>query len=339
MSRISRWALVVTFGAAVLTPVAATAALPEFVALMLYFYLMQQPQMMNNTQDVVDSNLKAADSITRSRLEIWGQEVSMAMMPPPQSCVSLTLAKGLRFLDRLTPGLVQTQIQQGIHTVTGDLNPVQEIVQRVRRHERLYCSESDRARGRCTPGRGGLPNGDLDAGLLLDTRGYTDPQREAARAFVDHLTTPATVPAIPPHLEKTPQGDQLRGYLLTYAARKAVAHHPLAQAVAERSRAPSIATPDGPNAPQSAHEVLFNEVERRFGDEQWVDEILRSPPGALEREKLMMETWNMQMEVRRYRQAQDLQVLIATLLEVLLEQQAEAQITRLTEAAMRVKVE
>jgi hypothetical protein len=85
--------------------------------------------------------------------------------------------------------------------------------------------------------------------------------------------------------------------------------------------------------------VLFNEVERRFGDEQWVDEILRSPPGALEREKLMMETWNMQMEVRRYRQAQDLQVLIATLLEVMLEQQAEAQITRLTEAAMRVKVE
>ena len=80
MSRISRWALVVTFGAALLMPVAATAALPEFVALMLYFYLMQQPQMMNNTQDVVDSNLKAADSITRSRLEIWGQEVSMAMI-------------------------------------------------------------------------------------------------------------------------------------------------------------------------------------------------------------------------------------------------------------------
>jgi hypothetical protein len=91
-----------------------------------------------------------------------------------------------------------------------------------------------------------LPNGDLDAGLLLDTRGYTDPQREAARAFVDHLTTPATVPAIPPRLEKTPQGDQLRGYLLTYAARKAVAHHPLAQAVAERTRAPSIATPERP---------------------------------------------------------------------------------------------
>lgn len=335
--RISRFVLAVAFGAALLTPVAATAAIPEWVALILYFYLLQQPQMMNNTQDIVDSNLKAADSITRSRLEIWGKEVSMAMMPPPQSCVSLTLAKGLRFLDRLTPGLVQTQIQQGLHTVTGNLNPIQTVVERVRRHERLYCSESDRARGRCTPGT--MPNGDLDAGLVLDTRGYTDPQREAARAFVDNLTTPATVPALPAHLEKTPQGDQLRGYLLTYAARKAVARKALAQAVAERTRAPNVATPDGPTAPQSAHEVLFNEVERRFGDPTWVDQILRSPPGALEREKLMMETWKMQMEMRRYRQAQELQVLIATLLDVLLEQQGEPQITRLTEAAMRVKVE
>ena len=79
--------------------------------------------------------------------------------------------------------------------------------------------------------------------------------------------------------------------------------------------------------------------ERRFGDQAWVDEILKAPPGSLEREKLMMETWKMQMEMRRYRQAQDSQVLMATLLDVLVEQQAQQQITRLTEAAMRVKVE
>lgn len=49
----------------------AGAALPEFVALMLYFYLFQQPQMMNNTQDIVDANLQSADAINRKRLEIW----------------------------------------------------------------------------------------------------------------------------------------------------------------------------------------------------------------------------------------------------------------------------
>ena len=43
-------------------PVAAHAALAEFVALVLYFYLLQQPQMMNQTQDIVDANLKAADA-------------------------------------------------------------------------------------------------------------------------------------------------------------------------------------------------------------------------------------------------------------------------------------
>lgn len=338
--RVSRWTLVGALCLSLLAPVPASAAIPEFIALVLYFYLLQQPQMMNNTQDVVDANLKAADAITRSRLEIWGKEVSMAMLPPPQSCVSLALAKGLRAVDGLTPGLVNQQINQQINTITGNLNPLQEVVNRVRRHERHYCSESDRARGRCVPAStGGLPNGDLDAGLLLDTRGYTPEQLAAATAFVDNLTTPAPIPPLPPQLEKSPQADQLRGYLLTYAARKAVARKALANAVADRTRHHDIATPAGNSAPQSPQEVLYNDYERRFGDAQWTDEILRAPPGALEREKLMMETWKMQMEMRRYRQAQDTQVLLATLLDVLTEQQGEPQITRLTEVAMRARVE
>jgi hypothetical protein len=315
----------VALGAA---PVAAHAALAEFIALVLYFYLLQQPQMMNQTQDIVDANLKAGDAINRKRLEIWQKEVTMAMLPPPQSCVSLTLAKALRAVDGRIPQWVNAQIQQGLHTITGDLNPVQTVVARVRRHETQYCSASDRARGRCTT-LGALPNGDLDAGLVLDARGYTPEQEEAARAFVDNLTTPATVPALPPHLEQTPQADQLRGYLLTYAARKAVARKVLATATAERQRA------DG----KSAQELVYEDYERRFGDPTWVDQVLKAPPGSLDREKLMMETWRMQMAMRQYRQAQDTQVVLATLLDVMAEQQAEEQIARLTEAAMRAKVD
>ena len=230
-------------------PSPAAAALPEFVALVLYFYLLQQPQLMNQTQDLVDANLQAADAINRQRLQIWQKEVAMAMLPPPQSCVSLALAQGLRLVDGLTPGLVNGQIQRGIHAVTGDLNPVQTVVARVRRHESRYCSESDRARGRCaTPGT--LPNGDLDAGLLLDARGYTPEQDAAAQAFLDNLTAPAPVPALPAHLEKSPQADQFRGYLLNYAARKAVARKVLANAYAERKRAERVATGDGKTAAQ-----------------------------------------------------------------------------------------
>ena len=314
--------------ALILAPVPASAAIPELVALILYFYFLEQPQMMNQTQDIVDANLKAADTVTRSNLRVWTKQVTMAMMPPPQSCVTLALAQALRLKDRLIPGWVNAQIQQGIHTVTGDLNPIQSVVARVRRHESQYCSSSDQARGRCAASDS-LPNGDLDAGLLLDSRGYTPEQEAAAQAFIDNLTTPAPVPPLPSHLEKSPQADQLRGYLIHYGARKAVARKVLATAYAERKRV------DG----KSAQEVIFEDYERRFGDQAWVDEILKAPPGSLEREKLMMETWKMQMEMRRYRQAQDSQVLMATLLDVLVEQQAQQQITRLTEAAMRVKVE
>ena len=319
-------------------PAPAAAAIPEFVALVLYFYLMQQPQAMNNTQDVVDSNLKAADAINRKRVEIWQKEVTMAMLPPPQSCVSLALAKGLRFLDGLTPGIVEGQIRQGIAGITGKNNPVQAVVDRVRRHEGRYCSEPDRARGRCQA-TGALPDGDLDAGLLLDTRGYTPEQDAAARAFLENLTAPAPVPALPAHLEKSPQADQLRGFLLNYAARKAVARKALATAYAERKRAGGIDTGTGRTAEKSAQEILFDDYERRFGSPEWTDQVLKAPPGSLDREKLMMETWNMQMAMRQYRQQQDLAVTVATLLDVMVDQQAEEQIARLTEAAMRAKVE
>lgn len=316
------WPLLLTL---IFAPAAARASLLDLI---IHFYLLEQPQMMNQTQDIVDANLKGSDAITRSRLQIWSKEVTMAMMPPPQSCVSLALAQALRLKDSLIPGWVNAQIQQGIHTVTGDLNPIQTVVERVRRHESHYCSASDQARGRCTASST-LPNGDMDAGLLLDTRGYSPEQEAAAVAFIDNLTTPTPVAPLPTHLEKSPQADQLRGYLIHYGARKAVARKVLANAYAERKRA------DG----KSAQEIIFEDYERRYGDHQWVDEVLKSPPGALEREKLIIETWKMQMEMRRYRQAQDTQVLMATLLDVLVEQQAQQQIPRLTEAAMRAKVE
>jgi hypothetical protein len=313
--------------ALITTPLSVGAALPEFVALMLYFYLFQQPQMMNNTQDIVDANLQSADAINRKRLEIWQKQVTMAMLPPPQSCATLGLARELRTVDQFIPGLVNSQIQQGISTVTGNAPPIQTVVERVRRHESRYCAAPDQARGRCSA-TSTLPNGGLDAGLLLDTRGYSTEQDAAAQAFLENLTAPAPLPALPAHLEKSPQADQLRGYLLTYAARKAIARKVLANSYAERKR----------HQGRSPQEVIFNDVERRFGDQEWVDQVLKAPPGSLEREKLMIETWKMQMAMRQYRQQQDLAVTMATLLEVLTEQQGEEQIARLTEAAMRAKV-
>jgi len=326
-----KWLVVLLSGALVFAPLTANAAIAEFLAMIMYFYLLQQPQMMNHTQDVVDANLQSADAINRKRVEIWQKEVSMAMMPPPQSCVTLTLAKALRTADKLIPGLVNDQITKGLQNVIGASNPLEIVVQRVRRHETNYCSEADKARGRCSS-TSSLPNGDMDAGLVLDTRGYTAEQAEAAKAFLDNLTAAAPLPQLPSHLEKTPQADQLRGYLIHYGARKAVAHKVLANAYAERKR-------ERGDQGKSSQEILFEDYERRFGDPNWADEVLKAPPGSLDREKLMIESWKMQMMMRQYRQQQDSQVIMATLLDVLTEQQAEQKISQLTEAAMRANID
>ncbi|MBL8260054.1 MAG: hypothetical protein JNM60_09630 [Candidatus Competibacteraceae bacterium] len=326
--RLPRLAAALSLCGCLLAPPPADAAIAEFIAAVLKFYLLEQPQWMNHTQDQVDATLQGADAVNRKRLEIWQKEVAMAMMPPPAACATLELAQALRSKDSLIPGLVNRQINQGIHAVIGDLNPVQAVVERVRRHETLYCSASDQARGRCAS-PGALPNGDMDAGLLLDTRGYSPEQEAAAQAFIENLTAPVPVMPLPAHLEKSPQADQLRGYLISYGARKAVARKVLANAHAERKRA------DG----QSAQEVMFQDYERRYGNQGWVDDVLKAPPGSLEREKLMIETWKMQMQMRQFRQQQDMQVLMATLLDVLNEQQAAAEITRLTTAAARAGVE
>ena len=112
----------------------------------------------------------------------------------------------------------------------------------------------------------------------------------------------------------------------------------LANAYAERKRAGGLDAGTGQTAEKSAQEVMFDDYERRFGSQEWVDQILKAPPGSLEREKLMIETWKMQMAMRQYRLQQDLNTTMAALLDVLTEQQGEEQIARLTEAAMRAKV-
>ena len=104
----------------------------------------------------------------------------------------------------------------------------------------------------------------------------------------------------------------------------------MANAYAERKR-----SSDG----KSSQDRLYEDYERRFGDKTWTDEILKAPPGSLEREKLMMDAWRMQMTMRQYRQQQDLQIVMATLLDVMTEQQAEQKIGQMTEAALRAKVE
>jgi hypothetical protein len=53
----------------------------------------------------------------------------------------------------------------------------------------------------------------------------------------------------------------------------------------------------------------------------------------------MMEAWQMHMQMRQYRQNQDLAVLQAALLDVLTEQQGEPRSARLTEAPMRAKAD
>ena len=173
--------------------------------------------------------------------------------------------------------------------------------------------------------------------FLADARDPAE-QDAAAQAFLDNLTAPAPLPALPAHLEKSPQADQLRGYLLTYGSRKALARKVLANAYAERKRAAGIDAGTGQTAEKSAQEVIYDDYERRFGNPEWVDQVLKAPPGALEREKLMIETWKMQMAMRQYRLQQDSNATLAALLDVLTERQGEEQIARLTEAAMRAQV-
>lgn len=304
-----------------------------YAGLVLFFKTWFRAQLQNNANEVVASNYRAADKVNETQRAIFEQQVTMDMQMPPEICLALDIMSGAKLADRNIASVIKDIEKPLLNTLLATETPFKHALDRVRRHDGEYCSEADVQRGRCRQ-PDALPNGDISADALLTANGYGEAERKAAQAYIDHLVNPE-VPVLPEkHLEKTPQGDALRGVLMTAAARKSLAALALGEVIGDRTRVASTGhgTTNGEASPQ---ELLFEEMERRYGDPHWFDALANNTPGALQREQLVMQAWAMRLAAREYRQNERIKVLLATLVAMDAEQRMRDDLKQLREATER----
>lgn len=319
--------------ALVAPPVAALTGADLLAALIAFFKLYLQFQMENNTADIVDSNHRAADKVNQVRIRIFDQEVKMNMEPPPEICLALEIMEQAKKADFNIKDVIRKLEGPVLQSIIGSENPFRHLQERIRRHNATYCNPIDVVLGRCDAASN-MANADLSASILLMAQGYSEPERQAAEAYAANLINPE-VPLLPDtDLENTPQWQQYQAALMALAARKSLAMHSLGEVIGDRTRVNGLgqAMTKSEASPQ---ELMLYEVERRYGDSKWIDEVLNATPGAVERERLVMDAWRMQMEVRRYRQQQRIEVLLATLVAMQSEQASRELLNQLREATQR----
>ena len=302
-----------------------------YAALVKFFQVWLQGQLQNNADEIVQSNHRAADVINQVRIDIFDQETAMKMKIPPEICAILDVAKQGILADRNIPNITKALEQPLLTSIIGTENPYQHVKERVERHQQQYCGEADVARGLCSE-VSSTPNWDISADTLLTSRGYTNDERNAADAYIEHLINPE-VPVLPSSVvEGSMQADQFRAAVMTTASRKSLALRSLGEIIGDRTRVDGMGTPIGQES-ASPQELLFDEMERRFGSDDWYQAITEATPGELVRRQALMKTAEIKIALRQYRQNERIEALLATTVAVLSDIAMEEHLQKLRQAA------
>ena len=282
---------------------------------------------------VEESVFRATDAMNQLRRQVYDYTTAQRFELPGGICLTVGLGADARRSINHIPQVIDSVQQSVFRTVMGGGSPSGRLFQRVARHGSQYCSAEDEAQGRCDK-VSALANADLSASIALSPLGYSNPQAEAALAFIDNLAA-STVPAAPPpELANTPAGRELQAHRMTAAAQKSLAVQSLGAILGERLRVDGVGSDMGVTE-ASPLELMAHEVDRRFGSEAWAETIGSNTPEANAREQLLMLAWQHKMMLLQYQQASRTEALLAALVLIASDQAAKPVFDELLTALSR----
>lgn len=305
----------------------------DLVSLIIWFVFWGRPSDINNTQLIVNSNERAADAINKVRRRIYELETKMQMMIPPEICKALELMRKAKLADLNIAKMTKELEHQMVTDILTRADPFGYDLERIQTHNQRYCTAAEAQAGLCEQ-EGKLPGGDTSAAGLLSLRGYDAEQEEAARAFLRNLINPSLLKLPSNALANTAQAAQYRALQMEYAARKSMALYGVGTLFGDRKRmgkGGSAQALDG----ASPLEIFVYDMERRFGDEAWVKEIIHNTDGANNRARLLAQVWDMRMQYRLHQQWERNNALLATLVAIMTEQAAGDKLRLLNEATQK----
>lgn len=265
-------------------------------------------------------------------------------VPPPYYAVSATSGNAIVAAEN-TQGM--TELQNFLMSRLIDWNMLQTSQEvsnsrLVEQHLLGFCSQEESAANFCDVGltisEGGAA--DLLVDTLLNNETLTENQQLSVWAFIDNLTNPSPIPlpdntftsegftnAAKATLDGSPMAeihDSVKVRPLsaegvrTLAARYkqmaflSTAQNALNQIAADRHVIKGLGQEMGMDAPDaSIFAAMKFESNRRFGDENWHNEMYQAPEAALLREIANMQAFQLALDFKRYEQDLVLTTLLA----------------------------
>lgn len=277
----------------ILISVPTVAFALSYAELLLWWFGLDKPHLSNEMTRVVKSNHDAANLIVTENWDIWKDDLTFQMQLPAEICdISDIMQQSLETEDGAR-AIAEEAGERLLEDVLMHENPVQKAVNRIRLHWSQYCSLAEEKLGLCEAAEEGMRNADLSAETLFSQRGLDKDKANAAWALAENLIVPDVETMIDPELAETDQGDTYYAALNSLKAMKSLAYRGIARRIALVERQ---------GEKPSELEMLAVEVERRYGNPAWAEEIVNNTPGANDRVRLLMDAYDMRLRVKEYEQ-------------------------------------
>lgn len=294
---------------------------------------------------VTGAQAQIADDQNTKRLQLSIEEAKTKAQQdyqlPPKACESLNgsaEAVAMRETANIASDAVAKQLQLD-HKRSP--NPGVAAMETYKAHLQSYCGEADEKAGRCSQSK--LPDADVQADSLLKGAGpagkatdltFSDAQVAAAYAYIDNVANGLPPANLTKAEEKTEAGKAYLAIRQIHEAKTSLPTMVFSDALASRipvsdygkqiSQIWSQMESDGVAIPQKFKDQLKKnggqasyamflqmEADRRFGNPEWIVELSKSSPAAVEREMALMAAQQIYLQQQQNNRLEKIELLLA----------------------------
>lgn len=311
--------IIVTFASPVSATGDAAVAIQNLIAFMKPFF---KSLVDDTVSDLTKSSSKdsgrvsaavgaSTDSRNKLDVDLYNAEISFLSKQQSNTCESNDIAQEIQQSEKIKiariPSLGMPILKSNISTT----NVTAHIERILKTHENNFCGDQDPD---CKNKKSDA-NADLSAWTLLKPGGYSDKEMLAAYNYLAISTNPRPTPALPLATANSVQGKEARVVLMEETAHMTAAQNSILHTIADRTPIKGLGKSVGlSNA--APIDLRIYEINRRYGNPIWVDEISSDSFVPAIKEMALMMSLQLYQNERVDRRFERIELLLQTLVSI-----------------------
>lgn len=287
-----------------------------------------RPSHDKNTGKVMTAIAAAADSQTKTIVEVYNAKAVMDSASPKDFCHNETIASATRSAEIYVRSSMQTLQQRQVgYNINTKHNFATENRQ-LSVHRKQFCGPQDNG---CTTGK--YPNADINANVFYADQ-YDETQKMAALLFTNYVTNPTPTPQLPDQAKNTLLSNAMDNAMLSESARLSLSQQSFYATISDRTPTEIIGKTIGkPKA--SPKELRDFEVNKRYNNEEWIKRVDAEPFAATIKDIAHMTAYRLKQEEQQTEILQRIELLLASINAQQTKEGAKTQIAEIREKASK----